>query len=269
MDTLGLGLFKIPIDKIAPLQRWRDRTGFAMSYRLYPAWSENLVILFHGIGADSVYLAVLASAIASSGVASVVTPDLRCHGVSLGASDQLATQQLELDLEELYIHLRQQRDFQNVLLAGHSMGGAFAYRAAENVKLPGLMGGWGIVPFLPPELGWMQEDRGGWIAEEGEAYRVLMPKRFQTGREKLIYSKEYIQAVRMPEDYFRKPRRRPGWMTLAGKDPIYKNLEIKKFMELQKDLQSLWLEDANHFSVVMSAESIEPQLAMLRSIFYT
>jgi pimeloyl-ACP methyl ester carboxylesterase len=57
------------------------------------------MILFHGIGADSVYLAVLASAIASSGVASVVTPDLRCHGVSLGASDQLAIQQLELDLE--------------------------------------------------------------------------------------------------------------------------------------------------------------------------
>ena len=269
MDTLGLGQFKIPIDKIAPLQRWKDRAGFEMSYRFYPAWSENLVILFHGIGADSVYLAVLASTIASAGVASVVTPDLRCHGVSLGASDVLSKQQLELDLEELYIHLRQQRDFQNVLLAGHSMGGAFACRAAESRALSGLVGAWGIVPFLPPELGWMQEDRGGWIAEEGQAYRVLMPSRFQTGREKLLYSKEYIQAVRMPEDYFKNPHRKTTWMTLAGKDPIYKNLEIKNFMDSQKDIHSLWLESANHFSVVMSPSFIQPQLELLRTIFYT
>lgn len=267
MDTLGLSQFKIPIGKIAAQTVWQDRASDSHSYRFYPAWSENLVVLYHGIGADSKYLALLASSIAESGVAQVITPDLRGHGVSLGSSDLISESQLEVDLEELFIHLKFKHPIQNVVLAGHSMGGAFALRCAQKNILPEIKAAWALVPYLRPEWHLHQENWGRWISFEGEQILVNMPEIFKTGSEKLRYSKEYLKAVEMPEDFFEQRIKKPCFVSLAGKDPIYKNNEAKERFTSVEGLRTLYFEEANHFSIVMRKDVIQSHIDMLQGIF--
>jgi esterase/lipase len=197
---LDLREFKIPIRKLAPLEVFKTRSGDALSYRMYPAWSENLLVLYHGVGSDSRYLCVLASQIAEKGFATVVTPDFRGHGASLGVSDKIQHEQLEIDLEELLIHIKIQRAVSRVALGGHSLGGGFALRVATSTMMQKHFAAFfAMAPYLP---GTMQDDLGGWIGEgeNGQGFVVNVPEIFRTGQEKTIYSEEYLQAARCPLD---------------------------------------------------------------------
>lgn len=267
MDTLGLSQFKIPIGKIAPLIEWKDRQGQVFSYRHYPAWSENLIILFHGVGSDSRYLAVLASMIAEKGLAQVVTPDLRGHGSSFGVSDKIKANQLEVDLEELWVHLKQQHSLQQIVLAGHSMGGAFALRCASKRVIPGLRGVWAIVPHLPEKLHLHQEDWGRWIEVKDGQIQVQLPKAFQTGREKLSYSAEYLEAVKMDDELESMSPSSHCLVSIGGRDPLYKNQDLKKYLQQLKTIKLLYFEEANHFSIIMKKDVLESQLEALAEFF--
>lgn len=197
---LDLRSFKIPLGKLAPRESFRTRQGTLLSYRIYPAWSEELIVLYHGVGSDSRYMCVLASALAESSKATVVTPDFRCHGESLGLSDQISPQQLEIDLEELIIHLKMQRAISRVTLAGHSFGGGFALRMAVSDLRRHFGRFVALAPYLPPSLGAFCEGFGGWVTPTEQGFVVNMPERFRSGQEKLTYSAEYIRAVTAPDN---------------------------------------------------------------------
>ncbi|WP_374079252.1 alpha/beta hydrolase [Bdellovibrio bacteriovorus] len=198
---LDLRSFKIPLGKLAPQESFRTRQGDLLSYRLYPAWSEDLIVLYHGVGSDSRYMCVLASALASAGIGTVVTPDLRCHGVSLPLSDKISPSQLEIDLEELLIHIKMQRAVSRVTLAGHSMGGGFILRVAVSDMRSQFTKFVALAPRLPASLKAFSNDFGGWITPDAEGgFSVNMPEAYRTGQEKLHYSAEYLEAVSAPED---------------------------------------------------------------------
>ena len=200
-DGLDLKSFKIPLGRVAPQKTFKTRQGDTLSYRLYPAWSEDLVILYHGVGSDSRYMCVLASALAEAKIATVVTPDFRCHGGSRELSDKISANQLEIDLEELIIHLKSQRSVTRIILAGHSMGGGFALRVAVSDIRKQFAKFVAIAPYVPPDFNVHVPGYAGWITFNDQGgFDVNMAELFRTGQEKLHYSPEFVQAVTAPKD---------------------------------------------------------------------
>lgn len=192
---MDLKSFKLPIAKLAPRETFQTRQCDVLSYRIYPALSENLVILYHGVGSDSRYLCVLASALAASGKATVVTPDFRCHGASYKLSDNISPSQLEIDLEELIIHIKSKRAVSRIILAGHSLGGGFVLKVATSEIRSQFSNFLALAPYLPPSFQSFREDLGGWVSFENGSMTVLLPKEYQTGFEKLQYSAQYLKAA--------------------------------------------------------------------------
>ncbi|KYG69986.1 lysophospholipase [Bdellovibrio bacteriovorus] len=202
---LDLRKFKIPLGKLAPLETFKTRQGATLSYRLYPAWCEDLIVLYHGVGSDSRYMCVLASALAQAGVANVVTPDFRGHGASLGVSDIIPENQLEIDLEELLIHVKMQRAISRITLAGHSLGGGFTLRVATSELHKQFAKFVALAPRLPAHLQAFYPNYGGWISpNEDGSFAVNMPEALRSGQEKITYSKEFLKAASPPDDVMEK-----------------------------------------------------------------
>lgn len=253
---LDLRSFKIPLGKLAPRESFRTRQGTLISYRLYPAWSEDLIVLYHGVGSDSKYMCVLASALAAAGVATVVTPDFRGHGESLGVSDQISPSQLIIDLEELLIHIKIQRAVSRVCLAGHSLGGGFALKVATSDIRKQFYKFIALAPYLPPSLGCFRENFGGWVTPHGDGFSVNMPELFRTGQEKLTYSADYIHAA-APSDNILKllnEYRPPVQVLVGAEDEV---LLPSKQQELFNScgVQVQILSNLNHLSIVTKPQS--------------
>ncbi|KHD87523.1 MAG: lysophospholipase [Bdellovibrio sp. ArHS] len=202
---LDLRSFKIPLGKLAPLETFKTRQGDVLSYRFYPAWCEDLIVLYHGVGSDSRYMCVLASALAKAGYANVVTPDFRCHGASLNSSDRISPNQLDIDLEELLIHIKMQRAVARITLAGHSLGGGFTLRIATSDLRTQFAKFVALAPRLPEHLQAFYPGHGGWISvREDGGFVVNMPEALRSGQEKLTYSKEFLVAASPSEDVLEK-----------------------------------------------------------------
>lgn len=200
-DAVGLKDVKIPIQKIAPLTTFGTRGGERLGYRLYPAWSENLLMLIHGVGGDSRYLAIAAHAISSAGLAVVVTPDLRGHGTEPHGPRASVSKptQLEEDMEETLIHVRLTRGFSRVVWGGHSLGAALASRVALSAGSSWQSGLLMVAPMRPQGLE-ASGTFGGWISREEGLIRVNMPEFFRTGTEVLEYDESFFRAACAPKD---------------------------------------------------------------------
>lgn len=254
MTSKGLDLrsFKIPLGKLASQETFRTRQGVVLSYRIYPAWSDNLIILFHGVGSDSRYMCVLASALAAAGVGTVVTPDFRGHGASLGASDDIRPSQLEIDLEELIIHIKMNRAVGRVTLMGHSLGGGFVLRMAVSETRNHHAGFVALAPYLPPQLGAFQEGFGGWISPDDKGgFSVNMPPVFQTGQEKLAYSQAYLAAATPSADILRLlQERQPPLRVLIGEADEVAIAERQRELFQAAHVDVRVLSGLNHLTIV-------------------
>ena len=253
--SMDLREFKIPLGKLAPLETFITRQGAKLSYRFYSAWSEDLIVLYHGSGSDSRYMCVLASALAEKGIANVVTPDFRCHGVSLNASDEIPMNQLEIDLEELLIHIKMQKAVQCVTLAGHSMGGGFALRIAVSDLRNQFVKFVGIAPHLPDPLETSRPHYGGWITEDETGFNVNFPERFRTGQEKLHYSRAFLRAVHAPlnlVDLIQKMH--PSLAAVTGRFDEVVDAEKQKAVFDQLGVPML-ITEANHLTVVSKVDN--------------
>ena len=62
------------------VQHYTAKDSTQLSYRHYPAQSDNVLVLLHGSGWHSQYFLPLAEFISSENLAQVYTPDLRGHG---------------------------------------------------------------------------------------------------------------------------------------------------------------------------------------------
>lgn len=118
---------------LPPLESYTSRNGTQLAFRLYPSQAETdtVLVLLHGSGWHSMQFAALARAISGRGLAHVVTPDLRGHGVAparRGDVDYIG--QLEDDLADLVGLLRVRFPAARVVVGGHSSGGGLAVRFA-------------------------------------------------------------------------------------------------------------------------------------------
>lgn len=112
-------------------QSYTAKDGSMLYFRFYPAQSENVMILLHGISEDSKYLYPLAEFVSSNNLANVYTPDLRGYGekpARRGDVDYVG--QIDDDLADLIKWIKELRPNAKIILAGHSAGGGTAIRFA-------------------------------------------------------------------------------------------------------------------------------------------
>ncbi|RED64612.1 alpha/beta hydrolase [Cohnella lupini] len=139
---------------LPPVQTYNARDGRSLCYRLYPANSNKMVILLHGISEDGLYLRPLADFLSKRGLAQVVVPDLRGYGMHpIRRGDVEYIGQYDDDIEDLTNWLRQRfSSADKLIIAGHSGGGANAIRLAAHRKLAKDIGGFLLLaPSIHPE----------------------------------------------------------------------------------------------------------------------
>lgn len=116
-----------------PLSRFSARDGTSLAYRHYPARGKPagaIAILVHGSSGSSAAAHALSDALAAHGV-ETYAPDIRGHGGSGTRGDIAYLGQLDDDMADLVMLIRNTSGAPITLL-GHSAGGGFALRLASS-----------------------------------------------------------------------------------------------------------------------------------------
>ncbi len=162
-QRLDFGELVINYDGQPDLKTFAARDGTGLTYRLYPAKSERILILLHGSGWHSSYFLPLAEFISSEGLAQVYTPDLRGHGVAperRGDIDYI--DQLEDDLADFIAMVRRDNPDAVLVMGGHSSGGGLAVRFAGSNYGQQAHAYLLLSPWLKYNAPTIRPDDGGW-----------------------------------------------------------------------------------------------------------
>jgi pimeloyl-ACP methyl ester carboxylesterase len=246
-------LYKIPIKKIVPPMIFTARgTSRKMSYRHYPSWSTQTLVLFHGLVSNSMYLGPLAHRIAERKIAQVIVPDWRGHGEDNGSLHWDKSFEVIQDFEEILVHLKSRTAVERISALGHSFGARWLCQILEEAP-PTLKfdRSYLIAPYLDSK-----QLKPGWIERVGEQYVVSWPENIRTGLERTQYPISFL-------DYFDELKNdsifsRSKFQILeAGEDEILKSLFLEGRGNQDLAAESLVLPQASHMGLVMESQSIE------------
>lgn len=152
-----------PAAHVPPLQSYLGSNDSELFFRHYPGNREGapLLILIHGSGWHGLGMHEMAAALAQTGAADVIVPDLRGHGVKparRGDVDWIG--QFEDDLHLLI--LSQRRAGQPVVMAGHSSGGGLVVRFAAGQYGGDIQSAILLAPYLGYNAPTTRPNSGGW-----------------------------------------------------------------------------------------------------------
>ena len=150
---------------LAGEKHWiKTRNGSQLFSRIYNSQNKDLLILIHGSGSESRYLASLADSLAKANIATVVTPDLRGHGENQGERGDIDfIGQLENDIEDLIEYSKQNLGAKKIILAGHSSGGGLVLRYIGNPKNTKVDKAIMLAPYLGYDAPTVKPNSGGWV----------------------------------------------------------------------------------------------------------
>ena len=150
---------------LAGEKRWiKTRDGSEIFSRIYNSENKDVLILIHGSGSESRYLASLADSIAKAKIATVLTPDLRGHGENNGKRGDIDfIGQLENDIEDLIEFSKQNLGAKKIILAGHSSGGGLVLRFIGNPKNIKVDKAIMLAPYLGYDAPTVKPNSGGWV----------------------------------------------------------------------------------------------------------
>jgi non-heme chloroperoxidase len=146
-------------------EKWLTlRDNSKIFYRNYRSGSGTILLLIHGSGSEGRYLDDLASFISVSGLATVITPDLRGHGRSaLRKGDIDYIGQLEEDIDDIIIQLRKENPSSQIVLGGHSSGGGLVLKYAGCTEMARPDGYLMFAPYLTYKAPTVRPDKGNWV----------------------------------------------------------------------------------------------------------
>lgn len=195
-DLVGLRDFKIPVLKIPTIRSIRNRFGEAISFREFENTSSTLIVLVHGMGGDSRYLTQLGLQISQKTGYQVLLPDLKFHGeMNSEKSVKLSPHQDVVgDLDFLLDSVKIKNNFSNIVLVGHSLGGAVVLKWLlskpknyfQQIAL--------IAPYLPTPFNVESENFPLWVVKQGENLRLRFPEQSKWGSEVEEYDVSYIRS---------------------------------------------------------------------------
>lgn len=119
--------------KLPSLQYIEARDRSKIYFRYYPANSNKIVVLLHGVAEDSKYLFRLAEYISKNNIAKVFTPNLRGYGEKVERrGDVNYIGQIEDDLGDFLKWISTKNPNNQIILGGHSLGGASTLRFSDS-----------------------------------------------------------------------------------------------------------------------------------------
>lgn len=141
------------------------RDGTKLAYRIYkgPHTQNRFVILVHGSAWHGMQFHSMAKHLVSTGVANVIVPDMRGHGVNpvhRGDVDHIG--QLEEDMDDLITHVQDTYSASQIVLGGHSSGGGFVARFAGGPFGDRVDAFILLAPFLKYNAPTTKANSGGW-----------------------------------------------------------------------------------------------------------
>ncbi len=146
-------------------KQWiKTRDGSEIFSRVYKSNNKDVMILIHGSGSESRYLASLAHSIADNNIATVLTPDLRGHGENNGKKGDINyIGQLEDDLEDFIAYSKNNLGAEKIFLAGHSSGGGLVLKYIGNPKNTKVDKAIMLAPYLGYDAPTVKPNSGGWV----------------------------------------------------------------------------------------------------------
>lgn len=267
--------------QVRALQRFDARDGTALAYRHYPSESSTALIVLHGSGTDSKYLATFAQALADSGVAAVYTPDIRGHGPSpqrRGDIDYI--DQLEDDLADFIYHIKAENSaISRLVVGGHSSGGGLAVRFAGgeygHLASAYLL----LAPYLGHDAPTVRNNSGGW-AEPSVAkiialsllnrlgvkglnsvtvLRFNLPPEYRDGSETLAYSYRLMTGFN-PSNYpddLRSINVPSLFLTGAEDEAFFADRFESTVRPHIPDAEVVTVPDSSHLGLLLNEEGIE------------
>lgn len=178
-DTVEGGLDFNGLETVSGTAQWQERFFYArdggkLFYREVPGTGASVLVLLHGSGSEGRYFSPLARRLSEALDATVVVPDLRGHGRSMGERpgdiDYLG--QFDDDLTDLFDTLSAQHPGARMVLAGHSSGGGLALR--HGAQQPTQFDAYVLLaPYLGYQSPTVRENSGGWVQVSSRRYAGL------------------------------------------------------------------------------------------------
>ncbi len=175
--AFGVGSSPPPFSEFRPasgppgeLEHYQARDGQTLAVRRYDAIAPSdddgrpvVVILQHGAGASSLFMGKIAEALAAKGIISYA-PDWRGSGLSGQSGNIKYVGQLEDDLDDLMALLRRRYPNARFIYVGHSAGGSFGMRIADEAVGRQFDEIVSIAPYLGlRDPATRPNDAGGWV----------------------------------------------------------------------------------------------------------
>ncbi|WP_306976662.1 alpha/beta hydrolase [Alkalibacillus salilacus] len=276
---LNFNQMEISEEQVPELETYEARDDIELSYRHYPSEADQILILLHGSGYHSRYLAPLADHLAETGVATVYTPNIRGHGPNPENRGQVNyIGQLEDDLDDLIDGVKTEYPDQEVILGGHSSGGGTVIRYAggdpehdfsgyllmapyihHNSEVYNSESGWANVS-LPRMIGLSMLNQVGLSYLNGQfVISFNMPEVYRDGTETLRYDYRLQTSMHPRSDYQSDiDRLDKETLVVAGSDDESFHAGAYEDVFASNDLVDVSILDAlSHFSVLRDQEAQE------------
>jgi len=124
----------LDMSALPPIRRYRARDAAELSFRVYPAFGNQVAVLIHGSAGSSADMHPLARALQAANV-TVLVPDLRGHGWNQPHGDIAYIGQLEDDLADFMDKEKPNYPGTRWTALGFSSGAAFTLRVAAQTPL--------------------------------------------------------------------------------------------------------------------------------------
>lgn len=276
----GLEFDDLGMASTAPgLRSYTARDGTDLDYRFYPARSERVLILLHGSGWHSRYLAPTARFLSSENLARVYTPDLRGHGEDperRGDTDYV--DQLVDDLADLVALVRERHPQSTVVIGGHSSGGGLALRFAESEYRSRADAFVLLAPWLQYNAPTVRPDGAGWatpytrriigltmlnrIGVDGLNHLPVisfdLPEAYRDGTETLSYSWRLNRGL-APNDYARalSAISQPTLVLVGSEDGLFFPDRFGPVFDRYTDARVETLSGVSHLGIAVNS-AIQP-----------
>lgn len=282
------GIDRIDDAALPKRQTYRTPDSTFPTYRRYDADDADTVLVFlHTAAFDSRILQPLSSAIAGSGAAHVVTPDLRGHGPDpevRGDLDYIG--QYEADLRSLLNTLEMVYPDAKFVIGGHGTGGGIAVRFGSTPNGRLADGYLFLAPYLGRGMSTTRPALGGWAsfyADRIVMLRVLtgfgldsysdmttvefnMPASVWDGTETLEHSYRLTVSYTPDEDDLDSLAAVPSLTVVGSADETaYPNAYASLFAD-REDATVTTVDGATHLDVVLDDVAVGPIVDWLREI---